>query len=246
MKSAVFFIQNQTTFSSPCAHPNCHPKKRDASTEDPRVAQSICGTASTHAAAANTTQGRQTSQTLFNIEGRSPSSTPSLPASAANTTQPCNSARHAPIDIITTKLCACTSGKSPATNPAASIGRKAKGRRQKAKVLSAVASLLASSTACDPRDARPRSARLRLTSTRAALLLPLTFFFPPTPRLPTSASDTSGDEGSSSLPTFAFCLLPSAFTLASHQSVQTMSASERPRSMLRCVTKSVVTALPHW
>ena len=241
MKKAVFFIQNQTTFSSPCAQPNSHPKKRDASTEDPRVAQSICGTASRDAATANTTHGRHTSHTLRSVERCAPASESFTPA-PVNTNAPCKSARHAPINIITTKLCACTSGRSPATTPAASICRKAKGERQKAKLESASASSATPLTVRAPLDAAPRAAPPRLTSARAVLLLPLTFFFAPMPRLSTSASE----DRSSSLPPFAFRLLPFALTEASHHSVQTINASERPSRMLRCVTKSAVTALPHW
>src|SRR6266550_7889789 len=42
-------------------------------------------------------------------------------------------ARQAPTLITTMKLCACTSGKRPATTPAASI-RRAEGKRKKSKV----------------------------------------------------------------------------------------------------------------
>src|SRR3954463_14010183 len=97
MKKAVFFIQNQTTFSCACAQPNSHPKKRDASTEDPRVAQSICGTASNDATSANRIHGCQTAQSFANAEGRA-SSSRLFPAGLVNANAPCKSARHAPIN----------------------------------------------------------------------------------------------------------------------------------------------------
>src|SRR5947209_10342215 len=140
MKTPVFFSQNQTTFSSPCTQPNSQPKNCPARVELSRVTQNICGNASNEAAAANTTHGRHTFHTLAHA-GASPRPTSSPPTSLLNTSTaaPCKSAMHAPTNIITTKLCACTSGSSPAMRPAASIGLKAKGKRQKAKEESAAA-----------------------------------------------------------------------------------------------------------
>ncbi|MFN2413536.1 MAG: hypothetical protein ABR603_00185 [Pyrinomonadaceae bacterium] len=226
MKTAVFFIQNQTTLRPPLSHPNSQPKNCPALTADSRVAHSICGAASADATAANASQGRHTVHTPPNVPAatRSFASPTSAPATffGNSTHAPCINTRHAPISIITTKLCACTSGRSPATKPAATIGRKAKGERQKAKPSSAEApSPSAALTAFAPRAASRRAA------------LPFPFFFVPARRLSSSADKPSPAS-----------LAPFPIDDASHQSVQMMSASATPSRMLRCVTKSAVTALP--
>src|SRR5215203_1296138 len=223
MKTAVFLIQNQTTFVCPCAQPNSQPKNCPALTADSRVAKNICGSASTDAAPANRTHGRHTAHTLAHTGDSARASSSSEKSTAA----PCASATHAPINIITTKLCACTSGISPATTPAANICRRAKGRRTKAKLSSPAAS--SPST-----NASAAAARADLPFPA----LPLTFFFP-TRRLSTS------DAPSASLLPTAFCPPPAPLSLACHHSVHTTSATATPSRMLRCVTKSAVTALPH-
>src|SRR5205085_6457133 len=167
-----FFIQNQTASSSPCAQPNSHPKNCPARTAVSRVAQSICGSASSEAAAANTTHGRHTAHGLAHAGADSSAATPPTSPFIRSTAAPCISARHAPINITTTKLCACTSGSSPATSPAASIGVKAKGKRQKAKEESEAAFASLSTSSFDrPRAFLPRAALL------PPLALLLTFFF---------------------------------------------------------------------
>src|ERR1044072_7858064 len=217
MKNAVFCIQNQTTFVCPCAQPNSQPKNCPALTAESRVAKNICGSASADAAAANRTQGHHTAHTLAHAGASASDSSPF----ENNKPAPCTSAITAPINIITTKLCACTKGISPATTPAATICRKEKGERRKARLLSAAAS--------------SSSKALFAEAARAALAFPFAFFFP-TRRLSSSAA---------SPPSSDFRLLTPDFSEASHHKVHTMSATATPSRMLRCVTKSAVTALPH-
>src|SRR5216684_6377281 len=107
MKSPVFLSQNQKKFALPLSQPNCQPIKARVLTALPCVDHNNCGTAITEATTKKASHSRQRVQLIR--------------------------ARQAPTPITTMKLCACTSGKRPATTPAASI-RRAEGKSKKSKV----------------------------------------------------------------------------------------------------------------
>src|SRR5258708_17111607 len=107
MKSPVFLNQNQKKFALPLSQPNSQPIKARVLTALPWVDHNNCGIAITDATTKKASHSRQHDQLI--------------------------SARHAPTTITAMKLCACTSGNSPATTPAASI-RLVEGKRKKEKV----------------------------------------------------------------------------------------------------------------
>src|SRR5438445_5307745 len=114
MKNPVFLSQNHKTFSSPRPHPKSQPMKAFVLTALPCVDQSNCGMAMIDATTKKASHSRHF---LILISASTP-----------------------PTPIVAMKLCACTSGNRPATQPAAIMRRsgkelraKRKGRRAKGK-----------------------------------------------------------------------------------------------------------------
>ena len=195
MKTAVFLIQNQTTFVCPCAQPNSHPKNCPA----------------LHRRLARRPEHLRQRQHRRRRRERDPrpphrpqprpdgSFAPRLAAPSLfehSTAAPCASAMHAPINIITTKLCACTSGSKPrhdARRDHLPRRRKAEGRRRNC------CRRAASSSSNAPTAFAAASQRLPSPA------FPLAFFFP------TPTALNLRRRASSPLPSLpsAFCLLPS-------------------------------------
>src|SRR5215813_13425640 len=96
MNSPVFWNQNQIGFSSCRSQPNSQAKKLRALTAEWDVDHHNCGKAISDAVKKNVNHSRQRLS---------------------------NKARHPPIAMTTTKLCACSSGKTPAAIPAAIMRR---------------------------------------------------------------------------------------------------------------------------
>src|SRR6267154_183079 len=140
MNSPVFLNQNQKKFALPLSQPNSHPIKARVLTALPCVDHNNCGIAITEATTKKASQSRQRNQL--------------------------STARQAPTPITTMKLCACTSGKRPATTPAASI-RRDEGKSNKSKVnreeLQTVESALPLGLAASPDRFSRRSSFLPFT-----------------------------------------------------------------------------------
>src|SRR2546427_3167836 len=140
MKSPVFLSQNQKKFALPLSQPNSQPIKARVLTALPWVDHNNCGTAMIEATTKKASHSRQRVQLTR--------------------------ARQAPTPITTMKLCACTSGKRPATTPAASIRRdegKSKKEKVKREELPTVESALPLGLAASPARFSRRSSFLPFT-----------------------------------------------------------------------------------